>query len=119
MVASWPSNLPQAPLGRSDFVEQPQPNIVSFKPSIGPSKARRRSTAASTMCDMTFVFTESEYADFEEFFRTTLADGTLPFEWDHPRTGVTYLWRFDPETPYRAEDDIPMVRVKFKLERLP
>lgn len=119
MVATWPATLPQVPLGRGDFVEHRQPNVVSFKPSVGPSKGRRRSTAASTLCDVTFLFTQAEYADFNEFFDATLADGTLPFEWDHPVTGVTYLWRFDPENTPRAEDDIPMVRVAFKLERLP
>ena len=55
----------------------------------GPEKRRRRFTAAPRPLIGTMRMTTAQVAAFETFFRTTLADGTLAFDFPHPRTQST------------------------------
>jgi hypothetical protein len=70
--------------------------------------------------DAVFQMDRAQVRDFEEFFEDTIADGSLPFEWDHPLTGQTYLWQFDPDTvPQKSTVGNTVVRVTCRLLRLP
>lgn len=118
MTAAWPGTIPQKPL--VGFTEQRQRNVVAFVPDVGTPKISRRSTSVTVNCQAAFFMTDAELANFNTFYETTLADGTLPFTWNHPRTGVSYTWFF-------AGDDTPTIegvtyninRVTCKLSRLP
>jgi hypothetical protein len=96
MTTTWPANIPQCPI-QNGFSEQRQPNTVAFTPDVGPPKVRRRSTAVGVSTAVTFRMTNAEKLNFDTFFETTLADGSLPFDWPHPVTKVVYTWCFDPK----------------------
>jgi len=41
----------------------------------------------------------AQYTTFYNFYKTTLRQGALPFNWKHPITGDTAELRFDAITP--------------------
>jgi hypothetical protein len=118
MTAAWPGTIPQKPL--VGFAEQRQRNVASFNPDVGEPKVRRRSTAVTINCNAQFIMTDLQLVDFITFFETTLSDGTLPFTWAHPRTGVTYTWMFGVEdSPTIEATTYNINTVSCRLIRLP
>jgi len=117
-AALWPSTLPQCP--SMPLSETPQPNVVSFKPEVGPPKKRRRSTAKGVLTECTFRMNNSQVLTFDTFYSTTLADGSLPFQWAHPRTKVNYNWMFSPgDEPQTQRFGPNASTVQVRLVRLP
>lgn len=118
MTAAWPGTLPAAP--KYGFAEKRQTNIAFFAPDVGPPKMRRRSTAVCVVCTANFEMTDAQLVDFNTFFETTLADGTLPYTWNHPRTGVSYTWAFSPsEAPTVTAITYRFNQVDCSILRLP
>ena len=106
--AAWPATLPDAPL-RQGWQRRPQPNTISFKPSVGTPKVRRRSTARGDAISLTFRFSGAQLATFWSFYGDDLADGALPFTHTDPVLGGTLRLMFEPEqvpveTPAQAID---------------
>lgn len=114
----WPLSLPQCPI--MNFQERPQPNVVSFKPDVGPPKQRRRSTAKGWLTSVTFRMTNAQLLIFKTFYEDELEDGSLPMFWAHPVTKVDYWWNFmagdEPEISRFAPN---ASMVSFRLLRLP
>jgi hypothetical protein len=96
----WPLELPQRPLGGLRIM--PQNNRVSFEPDVGPTIDRRRASTSNTMFSAEFDLTSFYQKQvFEEWYRDTLLDGTLPFWWEDPTDCVEYEWKFyGKEAPY-------------------
>ena len=118
MTAIWPSTIPQCPL-LNGLSEQRKRNVVAFAPDVGDSIMRRRSTAAYVLTSLTFKMTTTELAAFNAFYETTLQDGSLPFDWAHPITKITWTWCFDGDEPPRIDRMTPKThRVSFNLLRL-
>lgn len=99
MPSSWPGTLPQTPQF-GGFDETPQRNVAAFLPDVGPSKQRRRSTATGSICAAQFEVSDAQRATLDTFYRTTLSDGTLPFTWNHPITGISSTWTFEDAPTY-------------------
>ena len=119
MATPWPATLPQCPV-LNGFSEQRQRNVVAFTPDVGPPKMRRRSTASSTLTSVAYRMTKTQLDAFNTFYETTLADGSLPFDWRHPVTGVTYTWVFkSSDAPKRERMTPNTFRVTFDLVRMP
>ncbi len=117
-TATWPSTTAQAPI--FGMREQRQRNVVAFKPDSGNPKIRRRSTAVCVDTLATFRMDDTELAAFKTFYETTLFDGTLPFDWAHPVTGVTYTWMFSPDdAPEIEATEYGLHTVTCRLLRLP
>ncbi len=117
-MTTWPSDLPQCPT--LVFTEQRQRNLVAFQPDVGEPKIRRRSTATAVLTNMAFRMTNAQVLSFNTFFETTLKDGSLPFDFAHPVTKVTYSWVFDPKDSPRLTRVTPRTyTVTFDLLRLP
>lgn len=118
-MSAWPATIPQCPI-LNGLAEQRQRNVASFPPDVGPPKLRRRSTAAAVQTTVVFKMSNAELVDFNTFYETTLADGTLPFTWDHPRTKVNYSWMFSADEAPQIERLAPNAsQVMCKLLRLP
>lgn len=118
MTSAWPSDIPQCPV--LGMTEQRQPNIAGFQPEVGPPKMRRRSSAVVTVTAVTYRMNVAQLASFNTFYTTTLADGSLPFTWKHPYTGVVYNWMFDSKQAPTFDRVTPSTfRVSFSLFRLP
>lgn len=92
-MPSWPGSLPQKPLFDT-WNESPADNLVRFQPDVGPEKRRRRTTRGRKVVSCQFLMTGAEVAVLDTFYETTLQDGALAFDWDHPRTDVNKSWAF-------------------------
>lgn len=116
MPIVWPVALPDLPL--MGWGETFAETRVRTQTDTGPAKVRQRSTAGVRNLSLPFALTESQMGTLDTFFHTDTAGGSLRFEWEHPRTGVTYEMRFlDP--PQFAETDRGLYRGTISIEVLP
>ena len=61
---------------------------------VGPHKSRPRSTAVYERFNMTWVLTGTQLAALKTFYETTLAQGSLEFDFTHPETDATVVAKF-------------------------
>ena len=118
-MAVWPTagNFPQTVAYR-DFQEQTPAAIIRTQMEAGPDKVRRRYTAAPRPFRAMLSLATAQVATLDSFFVTTLAYGSLPFDWVHPRTGSAGVFRFKgPITYTRLGPDL--WQAKFEMELLP
>lgn len=91
--AVWPPSLPQ------DFfigvTHQRRAAFAQFTVDAGPAKRRRIAGNVSRDVRVPMTFTETQMADFDDFYVATLFDGALPFDWIHPITGLPATYRFN------------------------
>jgi len=97
-VYAWPSGLPQLVLVDSFKFTYPK-QVISTQMDVGPPKQRRRSTAAVSPIVARVWLDSAGKILFDEFYLTTLAGGSLPFEWADPLTQITATFRFQAEKP--------------------
>jgi hypothetical protein len=116
LINTYPPELPGPQI--ESFTEKPQRNVASFQPDVGPPIYRRRSTAICYETTGNFIYNVDQLARFNEWFSEDLKDGSLAFEMDHPRTGVTYRWCFT-ESPEETAQTHTHTQVNFNLLRLP
>lgn len=115
--ATWPASLPQKP--RYGMTEQKQSNVASFQGEIGQPKLRRRSTSVCVIMAATFEMSDAALVDFNIFYELVLKDGSLPFIWNHPRTGISYSWCFaGGESPQIEATTFNFNSVTCKLMRI-
>lgn len=100
-MPAWPSTLPCQP-EQGTWQETYQSDVARFQPEAGPPIMRRRGTVQTKLASCTFVFTRSEYATFEQWYRTDIAGGALRFSLDHPVTGSPREWTFEAEPQMSA-----------------
>lgn len=98
MAAVWPGTLPQYVL-EAGYQETLEDQTVESQMDTGPAKVRRRFTNSVRRFQVTIQCDEVQAADFEAFYLTTLAGGSLPFEWVHPRTRAIRTFRFKKPPP--------------------
>jgi hypothetical protein len=60
----------------------------------GPAKQRRRYTAVPRTIAMNMAITGNARAVLDAFYRDTLQEGCLPFEWEDPATDEPVSFRF-------------------------
>jgi hypothetical protein len=95
---NWPLSLQQI-LNADDFEIKFGSTVVRSDMDVGPAKVRSRYTDGVDQYSASILLTFSEYTTFRDFFKTTLNNGTLPFLFDDPMTGVSTAFRFvDPPT---------------------
>lgn len=95
-MSDWPISL-QEKLDVSGF-EYIQGNTrVATDMDVGPKKVRARFTDGIDryQCQVTLDFTD--VATFKTFYKTTLGNGTLPFNFDDPFTEQPAVFRFAPD----------------------
>lgn len=118
----WPATLPQEPklAGHS---EQPPNLVLRTEMSVGPAKARRRTTAGVRNFSMSIVMTRAQCALLDEFFLDSAQGGALAFQWTHPRTGNLIDYRFVSPPTYTPLGPRSSAAAKwtasFQLEALP
>lgn len=96
MPDSWPVALQQI-LEVAGFQYVPGQTRVFSDTSVGPKKVRSRFTDGvdQYQCQITLDFDEIQ--DFKSFYKTDLANGTLPFLFTDPFDEVEATFRFSPE----------------------
>lgn len=98
-TAPWPPDVNTVNFG--NYAEAPRTNIAAFDPDVGPAKTRRRMSISSDQLTFLLYMTTAEKTSFKAFFKNTIADGTLPFLFPLPDTGLTTTLNFDNQSPYQ------------------
>ena len=101
-MPSWPGTLP-ADLLVEGYRERPPVTGLRFDPDAGPAIQRRRLTANVRPIAGVLSLTKAQVAIFDDFWVNTLANGSLEFDWTHPRAGASVTFRFvNTEAPEYA-----------------
>ena len=88
----WPPSLPYAQfLGLIDTRVDARARSGE---GAGYAKMRRRYTAVPRTHRVPIVLSGAQMQTFDSFYRTTLAEGTLPFDWEDPVTDEFVFFRF-------------------------
>ncbi len=115
MPALWPSTLPAYVL-EDGYQETLNDQTVESQTDTGSVKIRRRYTKLIRTFDLTVRMTEAQRATFETFWQTTLAGGSLTFDWVHPATRAATTFRFRKPPPSYRSVGGTIVEVRFRLE---
>ena len=116
--AVWPATLPQEPLA-DGYSEQAPNTVLRSQMEAGPPKLRRRFTAGVRTIECQLRLTPAEVADLDLFFTETVAGGSLPFDWKHPRTGTAQTFRWVEPPTYTPLARGTRWRATLRLEILP
>jgi hypothetical protein len=83
-VPTWPATLPQKlpKEVREDGVDGRE----AFQPDSGPAIAVRRYTATPRVISFEHVLSVTQAAALETFYKTTLKEGVLEFDWTNAAT---------------------------------
>lgn len=96
MPVSWPGHINQRVMEGS-YTEQPERNVASFAPEVGPPLERRRSSVTTELVSFTGSGTLDEWRALKDFYRITLGDGVASFVRTNPVTGGLSTYRFRSE----------------------
>lgn len=103
LYAEWPSAVPD--YWAVDMAGGPQNNKVAFRPDVGPTIDRRRSSSKVRNYRVEVPgLTQDEYLAFVAFYETTLVEGTLPFTKLDPFSGEEKTFKFVGEDPAYTEE---------------
>lgn len=91
-MATWPTTLPDPLL--AGYTRSPQPTTLRTPMDVGPAKVRRRATTRVEAINFSLHLTSAQRATLETFFRTTLEDGALTFDWVDHDTGAAVVYSF-------------------------
>jgi hypothetical protein len=116
MTAIWPDNLPKRFIVPS-YQETRPDNVVFSEVSIGPAKARRRTTSNVWEQSGTMVMTYDQYRAFLQFVSVDISDRSKAF-WFPDRLGGPNLLVRIKESP-KASLDGNLWQVSLTLEVLP
>ncbi|CAB4122388.1 hypothetical protein UFOVP32_16 [uncultured Caudovirales phage] len=116
--ASWPTSLPQYVL-ENGYSESLEDQTIETQMDTGPAKIRRRFTTTIRKFVIAVQLDPTQMAVFEDFYLTTLAGGSLPFDWVHPRTRAAKTFRFRKPTPQVSMIGGFYSRVSMNLETVP
>lgn len=100
-MSSWPVGLQQK-LNAKGFTKKLGKTTVRTEMDVGPAKVRSRFTDAVDTYSSSILLDFAENATFETFYKTTLNNGALTFEFLDPFTETIANFRFAEEPDIRA-----------------
>lgn len=112
---TWPSSLP-AYMNLDGFQETPTDQLVETQMETGPVKSRRRCTGDFPVLKGSIDVTAAQRIAFFDFHRTTLAGGSVPFDWVHPITRAATTFKFRKPTPALSAVKANRFRITFSIE---
>lgn len=114
---SWPVGLQQR-LNADDFSVKFGDTTIRTDMDVGPAKVRRRLTDGVDTYSCSILLDIDDWDTLKDFYKTTLAGGSLPFLFTDPFTSMNDPFRF--AAPPEAK---PMggriFRISMVWERLP
>jgi hypothetical protein len=114
--AQWPSNIPSSPLLSSYDEREDEDNLLRTEMEIGPAKVRPQQSSSIPKLSFDIMMTSAEVSLFKTFYRTTLSNGSLPFDFLHPQENVTLTFRFMPPYPrYKTASDQYLVAMNVEI----
>ncbi len=111
----WPATLPAFVL-QQGYQETVVDGTIETPVDAGPVKLRRRWTGDNTLITWSVGMTPSQYDTFLAFFKTTLAWGSLPFDWVQPRSQAVTTFRFRKPAPKMTMDSPMQYTVQMNVE---
>ncbi len=121
-MPTWPASLPQNPLvGLGD---QDGDSVLRTNMDTGPATRRNRYTAITQSVSFPMVLTGTQRVTFDTFYRTTISNGALAFDWTDPvdDSTVSMAFKSPPKWSLVVGSDTPADRVwraTFELEIQP
>ena len=92
-MPAWPGTLPQN-LFRNSVTVGWQDPVLRTPNETGPSKSRRRFTAAARPVSGRMLLNGTQMAAFKSFFENDVAHGALSFDWTDPVDGTAVVLKF-------------------------
>ena len=119
---TWPATLPQRL--SSDASIQDDNSCVRSDMDSGPASVRNRFTANTQSVKGSMILTGAQLVTFRTFFKTTLKNGSLSFNWIHPETEAAVVIRFKAIPEWKCIKPDPDINSRFyqaplELEILP
>jgi hypothetical protein len=114
----WPVGVPEYVLV-DNYDENFADNLLETSMEQGPYKTRRRGTARFLQLTVGIRMDPAQLELFEEWFYSTLRDGTLPFNWRHPRTLDPVVMQFRKPVPSVRAVSSECYDVQMRLEIVP
>jgi hypothetical protein len=97
---TWPATLPQR-LSNDTSVKDDESRAITDMDS-GPASVRKRFTAFTQTVKGSMILTGTQLQTFNTFFRTTIKQGSLSFNWIHPFTEETVAIRFKSKPEWKC-----------------
>lgn len=116
-MATWPSTLPQR-LHQQGFQYQAPDGSIRTDMETGKAFQRRRFTAAVEPFSGQMYLDKDQYTTLLNFWRNTLAMGSLEFDWVHPITEEPAVIRFVASSPFNisvASGEVYTVKMNFEV----
>jgi len=118
-MAVWPGSLPSV-VNWQGYARRLHDTRVRTTMDAGPPKLRSRFTSGMTEHDVPVVyFTKAQWSTLETFYKTTLQQGSLPFDWTDPLTGGSVSFRFVKPPVFGGMLGPDTIAVTLNLEVLP
>jgi len=115
-LISWPEALPPRPLARG-FRYRPQDNVVRFRPDVGETLERVRSSTEAVDLTMSFRMTRRQVHLVIDFWRWQLDYGTRPFSFTDPLMGDVGRFKLSKPQPTAISGNRYIVQTS--MQRLP
>lgn len=90
--ALWPSDLPQLALDGTSIEDED--GTYRFETDSKVAKVRRRYTGTVTKHEVPLILTGAQAKKLRTFYRTTLQNGALRFDWVDALDDATVSFRF-------------------------
>lgn len=116
-MESWPLTFQQL-INEEGFGKQLGDTTIRSDMDVGPDKVRSRFTVGVDQYSCTIYLDYDQLQDFEDFYKTTLGNGTLTFSFNDPFTGSPAEFRFrnPPDIKPRGGRNFT---VNMKWEKMP
>lgn len=108
----WPVTLPVAPL-EAGFADSSSSSLLSASVDTGLPKRRRKYTKGYRVFTVSFHVTAAQADILSAFWYDDCGEGTIPFYWDDPRTGIVRSVSFDTAPEFVANGPEYLVKVSF------
>lgn len=116
-METWPAQL-QTLLNQESFNFSFGDTNVRSDVDVGLPKVRSRYTKAIDSVSATIRIDYDDFITVQDFYRTTLINGTQTFAYNHPLTGEAAEWRFI-EPPNIEPMGGRVFQVTMKWEKIP
>lgn len=93
MAVQWPTTLQQL-VSEANFGLNYGDTVLRSTMDVGPVKTRNRYTKRIDSFSTSIYLTTAQYTTFDNFYTTSLVNGTLAFEFNHPITQALSEFKF-------------------------
>lgn len=91
-MTTWPATLPQAQFLNTS--EEDVDSVLRTQMDSGPPSRRNKFSGFMTTLRVPIIINGTQKQTFDTFYRTTLKNGALAFNWTDPTTDVATSYAF-------------------------